>query len=180
MSELLRQPSVLKKLKNEVCEVMGDKRDITASDLEKMHYLKAVMMETLRCHPPIPLLVPRVAKEDVEIMGYDIAAGTRVFINARAIGRDPNSWEEPETFYPERFLNSEVDYKGLDFELIPFGAGRRGCPGVAFAMATNEFVLANLVRRFEWKLPDECKELDMRERPGLAIRRAVPLLAAGI
>ncbi|KAL0417242.1 UNVERIFIED_CONTAM: cytochrome [Sesamum latifolium] len=178
MTELLRHPSVMKKLQTEVREIVKDKQDITDNDLEKMQYLKAVIKETLRFHPPIPLLVPRQARKDVKIMGYDIAIGTMVITNAWAISRDPVSWDEPEKFEPNRFLNSPIDFKGLDFELIPFGAGRRGCPGIAFAMATTEFVLANLVQKFDWKLPDEGKELDMREHPGVTIHRDVPLLVA--
>ncbi|KAL0441105.1 UNVERIFIED_CONTAM: cytochrome [Sesamum radiatum] len=178
MTELLRHPSVLKKLQTEVREIVKDKQDITENDLEKMQYLKAVIKETLRFHTPIPLLVPRTARKDVKIMGYDISAGTMVITNAWAISRDPVTWDEPEKFEPDRFLNSSIDFKGLDFELIPFGTGRRGCPGIAFAIATKEIVLANLVHKFDWKLADEGKELDMKERPGLTIRRDVPLLAA--
>lgn len=179
MTELLRHPEIMKKLQSEVRQVVKDKHNITDDDIEKMHYLKAVMKETMRFHTPIPLLVPRVARNDVEVMGYDVPVGTMVMINAWAIGRDPTSWDEPEKFRPERFLNSSVDFKGLDFELIPFGAGRRGCPGTAFAMATLEFTLANLMQKFDWELPHECRELDMSERPGVAIRRVVPLLAIG-
>ncbi|KAH6815808.1 hypothetical protein C2S51_020628 [Perilla frutescens var. frutescens] len=180
MTELLRHPIILKKLQDEVREVVKDKQNkITEKDIEKMHYLKAVIKETLRYHTPIPLLVPRIAREDAKIMGYDVPVGTMMMTNAWAIGRDPDSWDEPERFYPDRFLNSSIDFQGLDFEFIPFGAGRRGCPGISFAMATNELVLANLVQKFDWKLGDECKELDMSERPGVAIRRAVPLLAVG-
>ncbi|KAK4394863.1 cytochrome [Sesamum angolense] len=167
MTELLQHPSVMKKLQTEVREIVKDKQDITENDLEKMLYLKAVIKETLRFHTPVPLLAPRVARKDVKIMGYDISAGTMVITNAWAIGRDPVSWDEPEKFEPDRFVNSSIDFKGLDFELIPFGAGRRGCPGIAFAMATIEFVLANLVQKFDWKLPDKGKELDMKERQEL-------------
>lgn len=118
-----------------------------------MKYLKAVIKETLRLHPPIPLLVPRESTKDVKINGYDIAAGTRVITNAWAIHRDPATWEEPEEFHPERFLNSTIDFKGQDFKLIPFGSGRRGCPGISFAIANNELVLANLLSKFNWALP---------------------------
>ena len=179
MAELLKNPSVLKKLQDEVRELLGGKQDITDDDLEKMPYLKAVIKESLNLHPPIPLLVPRLAREDVEVMGYDIAAGTMVIINAWAIGRDPKNWDEPEKFQPERFLNSPVDFKGHDFQLIPFGAGRRGCPGIAFAMASNELVLANLVHKFDWQLPNGAKgeELDMTEYPGVAVHRKNALLA---
>ncbi|KAL0417245.1 UNVERIFIED_CONTAM: cytochrome [Sesamum latifolium] len=129
MTELLRHPSVMKKLQNEVRDIVKDKQDITDNDLEKMHYLKAVIKETLRFHTPLPLLVARVAKEDVKIMGYDISAGTMVITNAWAISRDPVSWDEPEKFEPDRFLNSSIDFKGQDFEFIPFGAGRRAVQG---------------------------------------------------
>lgn len=139
--------------------------------MENMHYLKAVIKEAMRCHPPIPLLVPRVAGKDVKIMGYDVPAGTVVMTNAWAISRDPESWNEPE-----RFLNSDIDFKGMDFELIPFGAGRWGCPGIGFAVATIEFVIANIVQKFNWEL-GEGKELDTNECPGDTVHRAVPLLA---
>ncbi|XP_012853164.1 PREDICTED: cytochrome P450 71A8-like, partial [Erythranthe guttata] len=178
MTQLLRHPQIMQKLQHEVRQVVKDKNDtITENDLEKMPYLKAVIKETLRLHTPIPLLVPRVARKDVKVMGYDISAGTMVIVNGWAIGRDPASWNEPEKFDPDRFLDSRVDYQGLDFELIPFGAGRRGCPGISYAIVTDEFLLANLVREFDWKLPDDVEDLDMGELPGLAIHRAVPLLA---
>ncbi|WOH10588.1 hypothetical protein DCAR_0730057 [Daucus carota subsp. sativus] len=179
MTELLRHPVVMNNVQKEVREILGSKPDIKDDDLEKMKYLKAVIKETLRLHPPVPLLVPRAAREDVKVNGYDIAAGTMVITNAWAIGRDPETWDEPEEFLPERFLNSSIDFKGHDFQLIPFGAGRRGCPGIAFAMATNEFVLANLLHKFDWKLPNGTTEenLDMCESTGVTIHRKVPLLA---
>nr|WET52767.1 cytochrome P450 71AU227 [Callicarpa americana] len=182
MTELLRHPTVMEKLQNEVREIAKDKQDITDNDFEKMHYLKAVIKEILRYHPPFPLLVPRVASKDVNIKGYDVSAGTVVMINAWAIGRDPTSWNEPEKFQPERFLNSSIDFKGLDFELIPFGTGRRGCPGIAFSVANIEIVLANLVQKFNWELPEgaEGKDLDMTERPGITVHRDIPLLALAI
>jgi len=117
--------------------------------------------------------------EDIKLNGYDIAAGTQVIVNAWAIARDPSSWEEPLEFKPERFMNSSIDYKGLDFDLIPFGAGRRGCPGVLFAIVVNELVLANLVHQFDWKLSDGVagEDLDMSETVGLTCHRKYPLLA---
>ncbi|KAL7138877.1 hypothetical protein ABFS83_09G012200 [Erythranthe nasuta] len=178
MTELLRNPTIMKKLQHEVRQVVKDKNGIiTENDLEKMHYLKSVIKETLRLHTPIPLLVPRVARKDVKVMGYDISAGTMVMTNGWAIGRDPASWNEPEKFDPDRFLDSRVDYQGLDFELIPFGAGRRGCPGISFAMATNAFLLANLLREFDWALPDDVEDLDMSEGPGVVMHKVVPLVA---
>uniref|UniRef100_A0A2N9GUQ0 Cytochrome P450 n=1 Tax=Fagus sylvatica TaxID=28930 RepID=A0A2N9GUQ0_FAGSY len=179
MIELLRHPKIMKKLQNEVRGIIGNKKDITEDDLVKMHYLKAVIKETLRFHPPIPLLVPRQSIQDAKTQGYDIAAGTQVIINAWAIGRDPASWDEPDEFQPERFLTSSIDFRGHDFQLIPFGAGRRGCPGIAFSIAMIELVLANLVHNFDWTLPGGAKgeDLDMTECVGITIHRKSPLIA---
>lgn len=179
MTELLLHPEVMKALQSEVRGVVGSKRDVKEDDLEKMTYLKAVLKETLRMHPPIPLLVPRKSLEDVKIQGYDISAGTLVITNAWAIGRDPDSWDSPEEFRPERFINSDIDFTGHDFELIPFGAGRRGCPGTSFAMSVVELVLASIVHKFDWELPygTRREDLDMTQCTGLTIHRKTPLLA---
>ncbi|CAA0818087.1 Cytochrome P450 71A22 [Striga hermonthica] len=178
MTELLRHPSTLEKLQEEVRQVAKDKRDITDNDLAKMKYLKAVVKETLRLHPPIPLLAHE-AREDIRFMGFDVPRGTMVITNVWAIGIGPSTWEEPEQFLPERFLSCSIDFKGLDFELIPFGAGRRGCPGITFAVASVELVLASLVREFDWILPNgmKCDDLDVIEQPGVTIHRKNPLLA---
>ncbi|KAL1534729.1 unspecific monooxygenase [Salvia divinorum] len=179
MTELIQNPTVMQNLQNEVREIAKDNSNITEYELERMHYLKAVIKETFRYHPPVPLLVPRVASKDVKIKGYDVEAGTVVMINAWAIGRDVVSWNEPEKFKPERFLNSSIDFKGLNFEFVPFGTGRRACPGAAFAVATIEFVLASLVQKFDWKLGDggQGENLDMSERPGITVHRDIPLIA---
>ncbi|KAL2933469.1 Cytochrome P450 71A4 [Bienertia sinuspersici] len=179
MTELLRNPEVMEKLQNEVREIAGEKEHLTEDDLEKMKYLKAVIKETLRLHPPVPLLVPRESTHDLKINGYDISSRTLVFLNAWAIQRDPDIWENPEIFYPERLMQSTIDFKGMNFELIPFGGGRRFCPGISFAMANNELVLANLMHKFNSILPDgvNSETLDMSESIGLTIHRKTPLLA---
>ncbi|KAL0441095.1 UNVERIFIED_CONTAM: cytochrome [Sesamum radiatum] len=180
IAELIRNPRTMKTLQNEVREVAGMKEEISEDDLEKMHYLKAVIKESLRLHSPVPLLVPRESTQDTKVMGYDISAGTRVIVNAWAIARDPSLWENPEEFHPERFLDTSVDFRGHHFELIPFGAGRRGCPGVAFAVAVNELALAKLVHKFDFALPDGGREedLDMSESYGITAHRKHPLLVA--
>lgn len=150
MAELMRNPSVMKTLQNEVREVAGRKCDIVEEDLAKMPYLKAVMKENLRLHPPVPLLVPRESTKDTVVLGYDVAAGTRVLVNAWKIGRDPTLWKDPEEFHPERFLESSIDFKGLHFELLPFGAGGEVAPA------------SRSPRRFtSWRWPNWCVVLTL-------------------
>ncbi|XP_061361117.1 cytochrome P450 736A117-like [Gastrolobium bilobum] len=181
MTELLRHPIVMQNLQVEVRNVVSDdKTHITEEDLSGMHYLKAVVKETLRLHPPAPLLLPRESFQDTKVMDYNIDTGTQVLVNAWAIARDPSHWYQPLEFQPERFLNSSIDIKGHDFQLIPFGAGRRGCPGLTFAMVVNQLVLANLVFQFDWTLPSGemgVQALDISEATGLASHRKFPLVA---
>ncbi|XP_027357279.1 cytochrome P450 71A22-like [Abrus precatorius] len=180
MTELLRHPTVMQKLQDEVRNMAGNKTHITEEDLSGMAYLKAVIKETLRLHPPSPILIPRESMQETKVMGYDIASGTQVMVNAWAISIDPSNWNQPLEFQPERFLNSSIDIKGHDFQLIPFGAGRRGCPGITFAMAVNELVLANVVHQFNWALPSGAmgdQALNMSETTGLTIHRKFPLVA---
>ncbi|XP_057804240.1 cytochrome P450 71A6-like [Salvia miltiorrhiza] len=179
MVELMRNPSAMKRLQNEVREVAArNEGEIGEEDLAKMSYLKAVIKENLRLHPPAPLLVPRESTRDTKVLGYDVAAGTRVMINVWMIGRDPSLWENPKEFRPERFLGTSIDFKGLHFKLLPFGAGRRGCPGIAFATAVYELALAKLVCGFEFGLPNggRGEDLDMTEESGITVRRKFPLL----
>ena len=179
MTELLRHPKTMKMMQNEVREITRNKKDIREVDLDEMHYLTAVIKETLRLHPILPLLTPRESCRDVKIQGYDIAVGTQVFINVWAIGRDPGLWDNPEEFHPERFLTSSIDYKGHNFRFIPFGAGRRGCPGISFSITTIKLVLAKLLHYFDWTLPDGTRrvDLDMTESNGMVIHRKFPLVA---
>ncbi|VAI45404.1 unnamed protein product [Triticum turgidum subsp. durum] len=173
MSELMRNPRVMQKAQAELRDKLGGKPTVTEAGLADMTYLKLVVKETLRLHPALPLLVPRECNETCKIMGYDVPKGFVVFVNAWAIGRDPKFWDDPEEFKPERFENSTVDLKGTDFEFIPFGAGRRLCPGLAFGLASIEIVLAVLLYHFDWELPDGMapSELDMTEEMGITIRR---------
>ncbi|KAJ0571195.1 putative cytochrome P450 [Helianthus annuus] len=175
IAELLRNPRAMKKLQQEAHTVGQGREMITEDDLGNMPYLKAVLKETLRLHVPAPLLVPRESTKDVKLLGYDIPLGSQVMINAWAIARDPLIWEESEEFKPERFLNNKMDYKGFDFEYTPFGAGRRGCPAINFAMIINEIVLANLVYKFEFSLPGN-EPVDMTESDGLTVHRKFPIL----
>ncbi|KAL4559751.1 hypothetical protein LXL04_031896 [Taraxacum kok-saghyz] len=179
ISELLRHPKVMKKLQQEVTKIAQGRPMIQEKDLDNMQYLKAIIKETLRLYPPIPLLIPHESTQDVKILGFDIPSGTQTVVNAWAIGRDPTVWEDPEEFRPERFLNSSIDYKGLHFELLPFGGGRRGCPGISFATIIFELALANVIYKFDLGLPDgvKDKDLDMREKSGVVtLHKKSPLL----
>ncbi|KAK8997353.1 hypothetical protein V6N11_020833 [Hibiscus sabdariffa] len=173
MSEMLRNPRILEKAQAEVRRVYDRKGYVDESDLHELKYLKLITKETLRLHPSAPLLLPRENSERCEINGYEIPAKTKVIVNAWAIGRDPNYWNEAETFNPERFIDSSIDYKGASFEYIPFGAGRRICPGISFGMAAVELSLAQLLYHFDWKLPNGMKneDLDMDEVFGVTVRR---------
>lgn len=173
LAELIRNPEARRRLKDEIRGIVGSKRMVKEEDLNEMNYLKAVIKESLRLHPPGPFLVPRELIEDTKITGYDIQRGTRIFVNVSAIQRDPNVWEAPNEFRPERFMGSSIDFKGQDFQLIPFGAGRRICPGIGFAVPIIELAIANLMHHFDWKLPDGMREeeMDMEEVFGLTMRK---------
>ncbi|XP_019078123.1 cytochrome P450 71D10-like [Vitis vinifera] len=144
MSEMLENPRVMEKAQAEVRRVFDGKGNVDETGLDELKFLKAVVKETLRLHPPLPLLVPRECREMCEINGYEIPKKTSIIVNAWAIGRDSDYWVEAERFYPERFLDSSIDYKGTDFGYIPFGAGRRMCPGILFSMPSIELSLAHL------------------------------------
>ncbi|KFK31263.1 hypothetical protein AALP_AA6G089700 [Arabis alpina] len=181
MTELIRHPECMKKLQDEVrSSTKPETSFIKEEEVENMKYLKAVIKEVLRLHPSLPMLIPRLLSEDVKLKGYNIAAGTEVIINAWAIQRDPAMWgPEAEEFKPERHLDSSLDYHGKDLNYIPFGSGRRICPGIGFALGLAEGALANLVARFDWtgevKPPGD--QSDLAEATGIDVCRKFPLIA---
>ncbi|KAL0847924.1 hypothetical protein Bca101_021171 [Brassica carinata] len=178
MTELIRHPRVMKKLQEEIRTTLGfSKERITEEDLGKVEYLKLVIEETFRLHPPAPLLLPRETMSDIKIQGYNIPKNTMIHVSTYALGRDPKCWNSPEEFIPERFLNTSINYKGQHFEFLPFGAGRRSCPGMALGITIVELGLLNLLYFFDWSLPDGMKivDIDMDEVGSLNIAKKVPL-----
>ena len=179
VAELIRHPRVMKKVQSELEKVVGMERMVEESDLESLEYLNMVVKETLRLYPAGPLLVPNESMEDCTVNGFYIPQKSRIIVNAWAIGRDPDSWTNADEFLPERFIEGDIDFRGKHFQYIPFGSGRRGCPGMQLGITVVRFVVAQLVHCFDWELPDGMlpSELDMTEEFGLAIPRAKHLVA---
>uniref|UniRef100_A0A0E0FMV0 Cytochrome P450 n=1 Tax=Oryza nivara TaxID=4536 RepID=A0A0E0FMV0_ORYNI len=186
MAELMKKLHLMAKLQAELRTNISKQGQelITERDLTNMTYLKAVIKETLRLHPPTPLLLPHLVVADCDIDGYMVRSGTRVIVNAWAIGRNSESWEAAEEFLPERFVDggsaANVDFIGTNFQFLPFGAGRRICPGINFASASMEIILANLLYHFDWDVPAEVAVdkdgIDMAEAFGLSVQLEEKLL----
>ncbi|KAL1567987.1 cytochrome P450 71AU50-like [Salvia divinorum] len=182
MSELMKHPAVMKKLQQELELVVGLDQMVEESHLDKLEYLDCMVKEAMRLHPVVPLLIPHQSMEDCEVGGFHVPNKTRVIVNVWAIGRDPDVWANPDSFTPERFMGSEIDLRGRHFELLPFGTGRRGCPGKQLGLTVVKLVLAQLVHCFDWELPDgiEPSEVDMTENFGVVTARAKPLVVVPI
>jgi len=178
MAELAKNPLVMRKVQSEIRNKFENRELISFEDIEQLHYLKTVIKETWRLHPPAPLLLPREVMSEFEINGYTMQPKTQIHVNVWAIGRDPNTWKYPEEFLPERFIDSNIDTKGQNFELLPFGGGRRMCPAMYMGTTMVEFGLANLLYHFDWKLPEGMKveDMDMEEAPGLTVNKKNDLL----
>ncbi|XBI98546.1 hypothetical protein VPH35_018772 [Triticum aestivum] len=174
MSDLMRNPEVMMKAQAEVRRTFDNK---SSQDHEghivELHYTKMVIKESMRLHPVLPLLIPRVCRETCDVGGFEVTEGTRVMVNTWALGRDPEYWHEPEEFRPERFEDGTATYKGSRFDYLPFGSGRRICPGDTFGVAVLELIMARLLYYFDWSLPAGVKpsELDMEMIVTLTSRR---------
>ncbi|XP_042499126.1 cytochrome P450 CYP82D47-like [Macadamia integrifolia] len=176
ISLLLNNQQMLKKAQEEIDKHIRKDRIVDEKDIGNITYIHAIIKETLRLYPIAPLLLPHEAIEDCNVGGFRISSGTRVIVNAWKIHRDPNIWENPLEFHPERFLTShaDVDVWGKNFELIPFGSGRRSCPGISFALQTMHMMLARLLHEFELQTPFG-EPVDMSEGTGLTIAKEMPL-----
>ncbi|KAL6838259.1 hypothetical protein ACP4OV_031931 [Aristida adscensionis] len=186
MAELLRNPSTMAKVRAEIDGALGGNEAVEEPDTARLPYLNAVVKEAMRLHPVAPVLIPHRAVEDgVEIGGYAVPKGCTVIFNAWAIMRDPAVWEKPEEFVPERWFSdgaAEVDFKGKDFEFIPFGSGRRLCPGLPMVERVVPHLLASLLHAFEWRLPNgvTAEQFDVSERYTTANVLAIPLKAVPV
>ncbi|XP_057781280.1 6,7,8-trihydroxycoumarin synthase-like [Salvia miltiorrhiza] len=178
MTALIKAPNVMKKLQAEIRSTIDKKCKVYEDDLPNLPYLKAVIMESFRLYPSAPLLLPRETSKKSILDGYEIHPKTIVYVNAWAISRDPEYWENPDEFMPERFLNSNTDLKGKDFGLTPFGSGRRICPGMVMGLANVELIVANLLYCFDWELPLGIRpeDVDTAPLPGLAVAKKNALL----
>nr|XP_043619438.1 trimethyltridecatetraene synthase-like [Erigeron canadensis] len=181
MSELIKQPHLMMRATEELNRVIGRERWVQETDFPNLPFIDSILKETMRMHPVAVLLAPHLALEDCKVAGYDIAKGTTVFINSWSIGRDPDVWDDPESFQPERFLGrDDIDVKGQNFELLPFGSGRRMCPGYSLGLKMMKSLLGNLLHGFYWKLPNNMmidEDINyMEEVYGLSTQRKFPLV----
>ncbi|XP_073286537.1 labd-13Z-ene-9,15,16-triol synthase, chloroplastic-like [Primulina huaijiensis] len=179
MAEVLNDPQVKKRVQDELTEVVGLKNTVEESHLPGLHYLNAIIKESFRLHPPVPLLVPRLPSQSSIIGGYTIPKGSRVFLNMWSIHRDPLVWENPSEFKPDRFLNDSgnFDFSGNNFQYLPFGSGRRVCPGILLAERMVMHLLATLFHLFDWELPEGSEKIDLSENFGIVMRKRTPLIA---
>ncbi|ONI06745.1 hypothetical protein PRUPE_5G078600 [Prunus persica] len=179
MAELMQHPDDLKKVQQELKEVVGLDNLVEESHVPKLHYLDVVIKETSRLHPAFPLLVPHCPSQSTTIGGFKIPKGSNVFLNVWAIHRDPNVWDNPLEFRPKRFLNdpptNNIHYNGNKLEYLPFGSGRRMCPGIPLAERMMIYVLASFLHSFEWRLPNDAK-LDLQDKFGIVTKKMTPLV----
>jgi len=171
----------MKKVQAELDTVVGKTRRVEDADVSKLKYLQAVIKETFRLHPTGPLLFPHSNEKPCKVWGYDIPKKTQVFVNVGAIARDPRFWEDPMTFKPERFLDgmpySHMQVEGKNFELLPFGAGRRQCPGIMLASTLVHIMVATFMQSFDWSLPNGLQPTDLDISEGAVNVLAHPLIA---
>ncbi|EOA21973.1 hypothetical protein CARUB_v10002478mg [Capsella rubella] len=177
MAELIRNPELMKRAQQELDDVVGKDNIVEESHITRLPYIVAIMKETLRLYPTIPLLVPHRPTETAIVGGYTIPKNTKIFINAWSIQRDPHVWGNPTKFCPERFLdNNSCDFTRTDYRFFPFGSGRRICAGIALAERMVLYTLATLLHSFDWKIP-EGHVLDLEEKFGIVLKLKTPLVA---
>lgn len=177
MTELLLNPDMFSRVREEVSTIVGEDGKIQEAKILDLPYLHAAIKETMRLHLSVPLLVPHKTEKEVQLGEYIVPKNTQVMVNVWAIARDPMFWKNPTIYNPERFLGNEVDYKGQHFEFLPFGSGRRMCPGIPLAHRVVSLMVASFVYYFDWKLTHSIEEMNMDDIFGLTLLRAIPLAA---
>ncbi|XP_074263218.1 cytochrome P450 76AD1-like [Silene latifolia] len=179
MTELLRNQEKMAKAQDELDQIIGKNTTVQESDISKLPYIQAIVKETFRLHPPAPFLIPRKSEKDVQLFGFSVPKDAQIWVNVWSIGRDSSVWPNALSFLPERFKESEVDFKGQSFELLPFGAGRRICPGVPLAYRMVHLMLATLLHSFNWKHAHGLspEDIDMEEKFGVTLQKVQPLQA---
>lgn len=177
MAELIRNPRVMKIAQDEIRNCVRNRERVTEDDLYQLQYLKLLIKETLRLHPVAPLLVVREVMSHFKMNEYDIFPKDLIIINAWGIARDPSYWDKPEEFFPERFIENSIDFRGQHFEFLPFGSGRRICPGINMGLAAVELALANLLYCFNWEAPKgmENHDINLDEKGGITLSKKIPL-----
>ncbi|XP_019160398.1 PREDICTED: flavonoid 3'-monooxygenase-like [Ipomoea nil] len=178
MTTLLDNPEIMKKVQKELEEIVGMTSIVEEVHLPKLKYLDAVVKETFRLYPALPLLIPKCPSQTTQVGGYTIPKDTKVFLNMYAIHRDLKLWDNPLKFSPERFLNQTfgLDYTGNDHRFLPFGSGRRICVGIPLAEKMLIYILGSLLHSFNWHLP-EGEKMDLSDGLGLVIKKNTPLVA---
>ncbi|CAA7043266.1 unnamed protein product [Microthlaspi erraticum] len=177
MAEMIKCRDVQEKAQQELDSVVGTERLMTEADIPKLPYLQCLVKEALRLHPSTPLMLPHKASETVWLGGYKVPKGTTVYVHVEAINRDPANWRNADEFRPERFLLEDIDVKGRDFRVLPFGSGRRVCPAAQLSMNLMALVMGNLLQCFSWSSPIPGESIDMTENPGLLCSMRTPVQA---
>lgn len=174
MSLLLNHPEEMEKARAEIEANVGQDQLLDEADLPKLEYLQKIYTESMRLFPPAPLLVPHESSEDCTMSGFHVPRGTQLLVNAWSIHRDPDLWENPTKFMPERFESGKSSIEG--FKMIPFGVGRRACSGAPLGKRLMGMILGALIQCFEWEKIDG-EEIDMAEGLGQSMSKAEPFKA---
>lgn len=174
MTLLINNQHVLKKAQEEIDTKVGKARWIDDNDIKNLVYLQAIVKETLRLYPPSPLLVPHENTEECVVSGYRIPKGTRLYANVMKLQLDPKVWPNPEQFNPDRFLSTDINFRGQDYEFIPFGSGRRSCPGISYALQMEHLTIGHLIQGFNYQTPSN-EPLDLQEGIGMTMPKVNPV-----
>ena len=181
LAELIKNPHIFQRAREEIDSIVGKNRLVRESDIPNLPYIQAIVKETMRLHTPSPLF-PRESTKSCKIGGYDVPENATLIVNVWAIARDPNYWDNPLEYCPERFISKEeaansIDVRGQHYQLLPFGSGRRGCPGASLALSVIQTTLASMIQCFDWNVhAGNNNDIDMAEKKGLTLFLAKPLV----